>query len=107
LIDIEPADLVVLNRDGLDWPPHQALPLLCERGAYRCVLDRDHIWLEPLRQRDRDTARPRILIPTAKVLPFLVGHQPGGAHRPIVLGATPSLDGRRPDHVMEDFKNGR
>src|SRR5215510_10325012 len=62
LIDIEPADLVVLNRDGLDWPLHQFFQLLRQRGAYRCVLDQDHIRLEPLGQRNRDTAQPRIFV---------------------------------------------
>src|SRR5262249_26720564 len=98
LVDIESADLVVLNRDWLDWSLDQIFQIRDQGLAHRCVLDQDHVWLVPLCKRNGDTAQLRIFIAATgkieQVVPFLVDHQPGRAHGPVVLSAT--LRGRVP-----------
>src|SRR5262245_31153199 len=89
LVDIEPPNLVVLNRDWLDWSLHQFFQLLNQDGAHRCILNEDDIRPESLSKRDRGIAQTRIQIAAAReieqVVPLLVDHQPGGAYGPVVL----------------------
>src|SRR4029077_667236 len=90
LLNVEPPDLIAIDRDRLDCTEQDVIQLLGERDAGGSVLNQDGVRFETLRERNGCISELRIFITVAREIEqiiMIVAHQPSGANGPVILGA--------------------